>query len=86
MRYIVPIGRIFFSLMFIMAGFMNFSKTIIGYAASQGVPLASLAVPLSGLIALAVKTAICARVTRSDGLKVVAVKPEVMPFANNGVI
>ena len=53
MKYIVPIGRIFFSLMFIMAGFTNFSKSAIGYAASQGVPLASLAVPLSGLIALA---------------------------------
>lgn len=52
MKYLVPIGRILFSLMFIMAGFANFSKTTIGYAASQGVPIASLAVPLSGLIAV----------------------------------
>ena len=53
MKYLVPIGRIFFSLIFIMAGFANFSKSTIGYAASQGVPLASIAVPLSGLIAIA---------------------------------
>ena len=50
MKYIVPIGRFFFSLIFIMSGFTHFSKSTIGYAASQGVPLASIAVPLSGLI------------------------------------
>ena len=53
MKYLVPIGRIFFSLIFIMSGFAHFSKSTIGYAASQGVPLASIAVPLSGLIAVA---------------------------------
>jgi putative oxidoreductase len=52
MKYLVPIGRIFFSLIFIMSGFAHFSKSTIGYAASQGVPLASIAVPLSGLIAI----------------------------------
>jgi putative oxidoreductase len=36
-----------------MSAPMHFSSQTIGYAASQGVPLASLAVPLSGVIALA---------------------------------
>jgi putative oxidoreductase len=31
---------------------MHFSSQIIGYAASQGVPLASLVVPFSGLLAI----------------------------------
>jgi putative oxidoreductase len=35
-----------------MAGFGHFSPQTIAYAASQGVPLAHLAVPLSGIIAL----------------------------------
>jgi putative oxidoreductase len=53
MKYIVPIGRVLFSLIFIMSDFTHFSKTTIGYAESQGVPLASITVPLSGLIAIA---------------------------------
>jgi len=53
MKYVVLIGRIFFSLMFIMAGPDHFSSGTIGYAAANGVPLASFAVPFSGLIALA---------------------------------
>jgi putative oxidoreductase len=32
---------------------MHFSRQTIAYAASQGVPLASIAVPLSGVLALA---------------------------------
>jgi len=36
-----------------MSAPMHFSSQTIGYAASQGVPLASLVVPLSGVIALA---------------------------------
>lgn len=52
MKYIVLIGRIFFSLIFIMAGPNHFSSATIGYAASLGVPLPSIAVPLSGLMAL----------------------------------
>lgn len=51
MKYTVPIGRVFFSLIFLMAGFTNFSKQAIGFAASQGVPLANIAVPFSGLMA-----------------------------------
>lgn len=50
---IVLLGRFLFVLIFLMAGPHHFSKQTIGYAALQGVPLASLAVPLSGAIALA---------------------------------
>jgi putative oxidoreductase len=50
---VVLVGRLFFALIFLMAGINHFSKQTIGYAASQGVPLASLAVPLSGVLALA---------------------------------
>ena len=52
MKYIVLTGRIFFSLIFIIAGPNHFSSASIGYAASQGVPLSSIVVPLSGLMAL----------------------------------
>jgi putative oxidoreductase len=46
-------GPLLFSLIFIMPGPAHFSKQTIVFAASQGVAVASLAVPLSGLIALA---------------------------------
>src|SRR5476651_1176231 len=52
MNYIILTGRIFYSLIFVMASFSLFSQKSIGYAAAQGVPLASIAVPLSGIIAL----------------------------------
>jgi putative oxidoreductase len=45
-------GRVLFSLIFIFAGLNHFSKQTIAFAASQGVPLASVAVPLSGVIAV----------------------------------
>lgn len=48
----VLLGRLFFSLIFVVAGFNHFSKQTIAYAASQGVPLASIAVPLAGIIAI----------------------------------
>ena len=50
---VVLLGRFLFALIFVMSGLNHFSKQTIGYAASQGVPLASLAVPVSGLIAIA---------------------------------
>ena len=50
---IVLLGRFLFALIFIVAAPGHFSKHSIGHAASQGVPLASLAVPLSGILALA---------------------------------
>lgn len=49
---IVLVGRLLFALIFLMSSFGHFSKQTIAYAASQGVPLASLAVPFSGVIAL----------------------------------
>jgi len=48
----VLVGRVFFSLIFVFAGLNHFSKQTIAFAASQGVPLASIAVPLSGVIAV----------------------------------
>ena len=50
---VVLLGRFFFALIFLMAGPNHFSSQAIAFAASQGVPLASIAVPLSGMIALA---------------------------------
>ena len=49
---IVFLGRLLFALIFLMSGPMHFSSQTIAYAASQGVPLASIAVPFSGLLAL----------------------------------
>jgi len=46
------LGRLLFALIFLMAGANHFNKQAIGYAASQGVPLASLTVPLSGVLAI----------------------------------
>ena len=52
MNYAVLLGRILYSAVFIMAAPNHFSKSTIAYAVSRGVPLASIAVPLSGLLAL----------------------------------
>jgi len=50
---VVLLGRVLFGLIFVMAGANHFSSQTIAYSASQGVPLAAFAVPLSGVIALA---------------------------------
>ena len=50
--WVVLLGRLLFALIFIMSGSNHFAKQTIAYAVSQGVPLASLAVPFSGLIAI----------------------------------
>ena len=50
---VVLLGRFLFAAIFLMSGFGQFSKQTIGFAASQGVPSASIAVPFSGLLALA---------------------------------
>jgi len=52
MSYVVLLGRILFSLIFVKSSFGHFSAGTIGYAAAQGVPLASIAVPVSGVMAL----------------------------------
>jgi putative oxidoreductase len=50
---VVLLGRLFFALIFVVAGANHFAGQTIAYAASQGVPLASIAVPFSGVLALA---------------------------------
>lgn len=50
---VVVLGRFLFALIFLMAGANHFNKQTIGYAALQGVPLAAIAVPLSGVLAIA---------------------------------
>jgi putative oxidoreductase len=50
---VVVLGRFLFALIFLMAGANHFNKQTIGYAASQDVPLAAIAVPLSGVLAVA---------------------------------
>ena len=46
------LGRVLFAGIFLIFGPAHFTKQLIGYAASQGVPLASILVPLSGLLAV----------------------------------
>ena len=52
MRYSVLAGRVLFSSLFVIAGLGHFSSQEIAYAAAQGVPLASIVVPMSGIMAL----------------------------------
>jgi putative oxidoreductase len=49
---IVLVGRTFFALIFLMTVLNHFSSQTAAYAASQGVPMASLAVPFSGVLAI----------------------------------
>jgi putative oxidoreductase len=50
---IVLLGRFLFAAIFLMSGPNHFSPQTIAFAASHGVPLASLAVPLSGIMEFA---------------------------------
>jgi putative oxidoreductase len=50
---LVVLGRFLFALIFLLGGPCHFSKQTIAYAASQGVPLASIVVPLSGILGVA---------------------------------
>jgi putative oxidoreductase len=47
----VFLGRLLFALIFVMSGPRHFMSQTIAYAALQGVPLASVAVPFSGVLA-----------------------------------
>ena len=47
-----PIGRVLFSLIFVLSGFAHFKSETIAYAASAGVPMANILVPLSGVMAI----------------------------------
>lgn len=49
---IVLMGRLLLALIFLMAGPNNFTKQGIAYATSQGASLASIGVPLMGVISL----------------------------------
>src|SRR5260221_11254537 len=50
---VVVLGRFFYVLIFLMAGPFHFSRQEGAYAAAQGVPLASILVPFSGVLAFA---------------------------------
>ena len=52
MRAIVPLGRVLFALIFVASVVGHFSSAQISEAAAHGVPLATLLVPLAGLMAL----------------------------------
>jgi putative oxidoreductase len=49
---VVFLGRLLFVLIFAMSGFTHFAHQTIAFAASQGVPMASVLVPVSGVISL----------------------------------
>ena len=53
MRSLVPIARLLFVALFLMSAPSHFKAQTIAYAAQQGVPFASVLVPLSGLMAIA---------------------------------
>jgi len=52
MKYALVAGRVLFSFIFILSSFGHFKAETIGFAASKGVPMASVLVPLSGIIEL----------------------------------
>ena len=53
MRSIVPVARLLFVALFLMSAPGHFQAGTIAYAAQQGVPFASVLVPLSGILAIA---------------------------------
>ncbi|MGH9822020.1 MAG: DoxX family protein [Blastocatellia bacterium] len=52
MRFLFPIGRVLFALIFIIAAPRHFTHEGIQHAADLGLPLATLLVPISGVMAL----------------------------------
>ena len=52
MNLIAPIGRVLFAFIFLAAAPRHFTAEGISHAADHGVPLASLLVPLSGVLAI----------------------------------
>jgi putative oxidoreductase len=48
----IIVGRILFSLVFIVGGLNHFSPDTIAFAAQQGVPVAGAFVPIAGLMAI----------------------------------
>jgi putative oxidoreductase len=52
MKFLFPLGRFLFALIFIVAAPRHFSHEGIQHATELGVPFASILVPLSGVLAL----------------------------------
>jgi putative oxidoreductase len=52
MRGIVPVGRALFALIFVASIVGDFSSATIAEASAHGVPLATILVPLAGIVAL----------------------------------
>jgi putative oxidoreductase len=52
MKFVLITGRILFSLLFILSSFGHFKAETIAFAGSQGLPYASVLVPLSGIVEL----------------------------------
>lgn len=50
MKYTALLGRFLFSLIFLISASGHFLSTTISFAASKGVPIASVLVPLSGIL------------------------------------
>jgi putative oxidoreductase len=50
-RYLAPAGRVLFAGIFLLSTLGHFSNETIAYAASNGVPVAHVAVPVAGLMA-----------------------------------
>lgn len=53
MKFLFPLGRVLFALIFIAAAPRHFTREGIHHAADLGVPAAEMLVPLSGVLALA---------------------------------
>jgi putative oxidoreductase len=53
MKFLFPLGRVLFALIFIFAAPRHFTHEGIQHAADLGVPAAGLLVPLSGVLAIA---------------------------------
>ena len=51
--FIVLLGRVLFVAIFVVASLGDFQSGTIGYAASHGVPMANVLVPVAGVISLA---------------------------------
>jgi len=51
-RYLVPLGRLLFSLIFLASVPGHFKASTIAYAAQAGTPLPAVLVPVSGILAL----------------------------------
>jgi putative oxidoreductase len=52
MKFLFPLGRVLFSLIFILAAPRHFTHEGIQHAADLGVPFAQVLVPLSGILAI----------------------------------